>query len=176
MGDINTIGSRSVSKTKPKEKQAIKVKLRITIIVALAQNDQQAQTAKAFRSGDYDAISQGDTLADKLVGATVSYEDEEEEEYKCIDECFVVNEASPKGMEVMMNQVNSYINGFIINPDYEEIVLFIFVPTFNIDSSISDGMFHTFRIDCLTKEKLSPKIVVKKSCILFGGVDRISFN
>lgn len=160
------------------ESQRVKYKLHITLRFATKTKGVQKRLSEIFKSGvSDDCISSFYT--DDFREGCFNYEDSDEGEYIIERKIFTINEDSPSAMNQASKDVDSYISGFCLKPDVEELVVSILIPIINECSVIpriflNSYPFQTFA--CISHQGQFNKINYKKCNIILYNFDTIIGN
>lgn len=158
------------------EKSLVKYKLHISIVFTVKQPNWQVQLAKLFHAGQQSG-AEAETFSNEIRCGQFLYEDTESGDYLIEDRCFIVNEASPRAMSNVSQEINRYITDFCFRPYVEEVVPCILVPSFSLNSVIPRIFFNSYPILCLLKKNISnyvrQKINYAKTTLILYGFDTI---
>lgn len=174
MGAPNTIGGSEVKYIKRPETQEVKIKLRITIVVTHRQEGKQFSLSALFRSGQIEKIEGTVDWGEEVMGGCITFDDADEGNYLCIDKTFAVEEMSPKAMQTMMSEIDNLIYGYCLDPNTEEVVVCLLIPTMNPLPVSVMAMLHSFEVKGLTKGSAYPKVSISNSMTLVYAFTKTS--
>lgn len=159
----NVIKSKEVDAQKKLETSLVKYKLRIALIFLTAVSKQKEKRDNFRKKSKMPQSIVEKNFADEFEGCNVRYFDNDSEDiYKFIDMQYVIHENSPREMERVSKDIDKYIECLCKKSDVSEVVPFLFVPSFSIDSCISELFFSFYTPKCLTKNSKIEKISLNK--------------